>query len=128
MIATLVQALAKEPAIAWLFLQNHAAMSSAQAIVAARPRRMRSVNEPAIEAGPLRRIEPRRPARNRRGVRVWAVLLNSLIRAAEQIIAWGRRRRDRHLVADLNDRGLHDIGIDRAAAKTDTAMSFWRMG
>jgi uncharacterized protein YjiS (DUF1127 family) len=49
-----------------------------------------------------------------------------LVALAEFITAWRRYRRDRRLLASLNERELRDIGIDRSMVENDSAVEFWR--
>ena len=39
---------------------------------------------------------------------------------------WYRRSQDRRHLAELDDRLLNDLGIDRAQANFETAKPFWR--
>ena len=41
--------------------------------------------------------------------------------------AWRKGRRDRQLLATLNNYGLRDIGIDRAEVENESTVSFWRL-
>jgi uncharacterized protein YjiS (DUF1127 family) len=43
------------------------------------------------------------------------------------VSAWRKRRRDRRLLASLDDRSLHDIGIGRAKVEDESTVSFWRL-
>jgi uncharacterized protein YjiS (DUF1127 family) len=45
----------------------------------------------------------------------------------QSVISWNQCRRDRQLLASLDERTLRDIGIDRAAVKDDCTTSFWRL-
>ncbi len=40
--------------------------------------------------------------------------------------AWIERNRQRHALADLDDRLLDDVGIPRSAAAREIAKPFWR--
>ena len=42
------------------------------------------------------------------------------------IDAWIERSRQRHALADLDDRLLDDVGITRSAAAREIAKPFWR--
>jgi uncharacterized protein YjiS (DUF1127 family) len=42
------------------------------------------------------------------------------------IIAWRHYHRDRRLLASLNERELHDIGIDRSVVTDDDSVVYWR--
>jgi uncharacterized protein YjiS (DUF1127 family) len=56
--------------------------------------------------------------------RAYCVLL---FRWAAWFSTWRKRRRDRQLLASLDDRSLGDIGIDRAKVEDDSTVSFWRL-
>lgn len=49
-----------------------------------------------------------------------------LVRLARAIYQWQDRAAQRHALAELDDRLLQDIGIDRASAKSEAAKPFWR--
>jgi len=49
-----------------------------------------------------------------------------LIRAADALFTWEDRIRERRSLGALDDRMLHDIGVDRASADTEAAKPFWR--
>lgn len=49
-----------------------------------------------------------------------------LVRLARVIYQWQARAEQRHALAELDDRLLQDIGIDRASAKSEAAKPFWR--
>ena len=71
--------------------------------------------------------ETPRPERAGRAARFRTILGLTLVRLVEQVISWDQRRRDRRLLASLDDRSLRDIGIDRATAESDSTTSFWRL-
>ena len=48
------------------------------------------------------------------------------IRLFDTVAAWQERASDRRRLAGLDERMLHDIGIDRAAAFEEAAKPFWR--
>jgi len=48
-------------------------------------------------------------------------------RAVDQLLVWTERARSRRSLLALDDRMLHDIGIDRATAEHEAAMPFWRL-
>jgi uncharacterized protein YjiS (DUF1127 family) len=56
-----------------------------------------------------------------------AVLGLGLRRLLEFAVAWNGRRRDRQLLAELNERSLRDIGIGSTTAERDSSMSYWRL-
>jgi uncharacterized protein YjiS (DUF1127 family) len=45
---------------------------------------------------------------------------------AEFTTLWRRHRRDRRLLASLNERELRDLGIDHPMVETDRVAEFWR--
>lgn len=49
-----------------------------------------------------------------------------LIRVSDAIFTWEDRSRERRHLGALDDRLLHDIGVDRASANTEAAKPFWR--
>jgi len=49
-----------------------------------------------------------------------------LIRVADAIFTWEDRIRERRYLGALDDRLLHDIGVDRASADNEAAKPFWR--
>ncbi len=57
--------------------------------------------------------------------RIRAILARGFDRLIEQIGAWNKSRRDRYLLAGLNDRNLRDIGLESAAIRRDDSMSVW---
>jgi uncharacterized protein YjiS (DUF1127 family) len=62
-----------------------------------------------------------------RAARLRIILGRALTRLVESVISWNQCRRDRQLLASLDERTLRDIGIDRAAVKDDCTTSFWRL-
>jgi uncharacterized protein YjiS (DUF1127 family) len=50
-----------------------------------------------------------------------------VVRCVASVSAWRKRRRDRQLLASLDDRSLRDIGIDRAKVEDESSVSFWRL-
>lgn len=44
----------------------------------------------------------------------------------ERIFGWCDRARQRQALADLDERLLRDIGMDRGAAKNEFSKPFWR--
>jgi uncharacterized protein YjiS (DUF1127 family) len=49
-----------------------------------------------------------------------------LIRLADLVIGWSERSRERHVLAELDDRALHDIGLSRSEVEREAAKPFWR--
>jgi uncharacterized protein YjiS (DUF1127 family) len=49
-----------------------------------------------------------------------------LIRLFDALGAWHDRASERRRLAGLNDRMLHDIGVDRAAAQSEAFKRFWQ--
>jgi uncharacterized protein YjiS (DUF1127 family) len=49
-----------------------------------------------------------------------------LVRWAEGVVSWNRRRRDRRLLAGLDDQMLRDIGMERAPPGCDDITAFRR--
>lgn len=49
-----------------------------------------------------------------------------LARAVTALLAWHERARSRRQLAGLNDRLLHDIGLDRATAARELDKRFWQ--
>ncbi len=49
------------------------------------------------------------------------------VRLVAYVVSWDKCRRDRRLLANLSDRALHDLGIDRATVESDSANPFWRL-
>ena len=50
----------------------------------------------------------------------------AVIRAVDRVLDWRERSQSRHLLGTLDDRMLHDIGIDRATAEREETTPFWR--
>ena len=73
---------------------------------------------------PHRGSETPRPTRTGR---FRAVLGLGLSRLLEFVVAWNRCRRDRQLLAELNEWMLRDIGIDGTTAERDISMSYRRL-
>jgi uncharacterized protein YjiS (DUF1127 family) len=44
----------------------------------------------------------------------------------DRLLTWQERARSRRMLRELDDRMLHDIGIDRSVAEREGAMPFWR--
>jgi len=49
-----------------------------------------------------------------------------LSRLADRLSVWQERRRSRGLLLTLDERALHDFGIDRARAEQEWDRPFWR--
>ncbi|MBK8209766.1 MAG: DUF1127 domain-containing protein [Rhodospirillales bacterium] len=49
-----------------------------------------------------------------------------LIRALDTVLAWQDRVRERRRLGTLDERLLHDIGVDRASADIEALKPFWR--
>ena len=49
-----------------------------------------------------------------------------LIRVFDALGAWQDRAMERRRLAGFDDRMLHDIGVDRAAAAAEAGKPFWR--
>jgi uncharacterized protein YjiS (DUF1127 family) len=49
-----------------------------------------------------------------------------LIRALDALFAWQDRGRERRRLGRLDERLLHDIGVDRASADAEAFKPFWR--
>ena len=82
------------------------------------PRRLSTALLQLPAAGPEVALGPARRA-------AWfgIALILALVRGIGEVL---RRARDKQLLASLDDRMLRDIGLDRAAVETDSAVSFWR--
>lgn len=84
----------------------------------------RAVEEPT---GRPELLHPPETLRPKRAARFRAILGRTLVRLVEHVISWDQCRRDRRLLASLDDGNLRDIGIDRATAESDSTTSFWRL-
>ena len=49
-----------------------------------------------------------------------------LLRLADLLIGWLQRSQERRMLADVDDRMLRDVGIDRADLQAEAAKPFWR--
>ena len=49
-----------------------------------------------------------------------------LIRVLDDLAAWQERAHQRRRLLAMDDRMLHDIGVDSAAAMTEGGKPFWR--
>ena len=59
--------------------------------------------------------------------RLCAILGSGLARSVEHVASRYRGYCDRLLLANLDDRNLRDMGIDRRTVGSDSSMSFWRL-
>ena len=50
----------------------------------------------------------------------------AVVAAVDRILDWQERARSRRQLLTLNDRALHDIGLDRARADYEASLPFWR--
>jgi uncharacterized protein YjiS (DUF1127 family) len=50
----------------------------------------------------------------------------ALTRAADMVLDWLQRDRDRRALQALDDRLLHDIGVNRGDVEIEAAKPFWR--
>lgn len=74
------------------------------------------------------RLSSRR-MRGRRGLRqnrTTAGALSAVIRMIDLVFLWQERAHSRNRLAQLDDRMLKDIGIDRVDALREAAKPFWR--
>ena len=55
------------------------------------------------------------------GVAVW------LRRAADLLLIWHERARQRHQLLSLNDHMLRDLGLTRADVMAESSKPFWRL-
>ena len=66
-----------------------------------------------------REIQERRPS--------WiASVVRTVVAAVDRALDWQERARSRRQLLTLNDRALHDIGLDRARADYEASLPFWR--
>lgn len=49
-----------------------------------------------------------------------------LIRGLDALLAWQARSHERRNLSALDERLLHDIGVDRASADAEASKPFWR--
>jgi uncharacterized protein YjiS (DUF1127 family) len=68
------------------------------------------------------RARPRQPLAARQGWS-WA---SGLCRAAERLLSWQERARQRHQLQCLSDHMLRDIGLTRADVLAESTKPFWR--
>ncbi len=72
-------------------------------------------------------LHPPETPRPERAARFHTILGRTLARLVKHVISWYQGYRHRQLLVNLDDRMLRDIGIDRAAAESDSTNSFWRL-
>lgn len=65
--------------------------------------------------GAARRLAPLPPLANR----------SLLHRVLGVLMLWQARAEERHALAEMDERILRDIGVDRAAARHEAAKPFW---
>jgi uncharacterized protein YjiS (DUF1127 family) len=51
---------------------------------------------------------------------------SAAVRLADSLVGWLQRARSRRVLAQMDERMLHDIGITRDAALSEHAKPFWR--
>ena len=51
---------------------------------------------------------------------------NFLARLLDRVVAWQQRSRDRHLLAQMNERQRRDIGLSPATLDDEISEPFWR--
>lgn len=121
----------KEPAIDRIHLQGDTPRMgsgiSTATIPAAQLAGMRAAEDRTERPELLHPLETPRPERAGRAARFRTILGRTLVRLVEPVISWDQRRRDRRLLASLDDRALRDIGIDRTTAERDGTTSSWRL-
>ena len=80
---------------------------------------------PAIH---LRDGRPRRALRPAgRATRFFIMLAGVPARLGEAVALWRQSSRDRHWLANLNDRALRDMGLDRASVENESPTWFGRL-
>ena len=62
-----------------------------------------------------------------RAARFFTVLAGVPARLAEAVALWRQSARDQDSLANLDDRALRDIGLDRASVEQESSMWFWRL-
>lgn len=48
-----------------------------------------------------------------------------LVAFADTVFGWMQRDRERHMLSEIDDRMLRDIGLDRADVLAEAAKPFW---
>ena len=86
---------------------------------------MAQPQSPAIH---LRDGRPRRALRPAgRATRFFIMLAGVPARLGEAVALWRQSSRDRHWLANLNDRALRDMGLDRASVENESPTWFGRL-
>ena len=49
-----------------------------------------------------------------------------LAKFSETVHVWRQRQRERHLLAELSDRDLHDVGLSWSDVALEAEKPFWR--
>ena len=88
---------------------------------------MRGAEERTERLELLHPPETPRPERAGRGAGFRTILGRTLVRLVEHVISCDQCRRDRRLLASLDDRTLRDIGIRRDSVERDSTSSLWRL-
>ena len=57
---------------------------------------------------------------------VAAAVEEAVIRLFDGLLDWHERARSRRILAELDDRMLQDIGINRATVSSEVSRPFWR--
>jgi len=55
-----------------------------------------------------------------------ALVVDWLVFAADRIVTWQARRRERRMLAELDDRALHDLGLTRGDVLRECSKRFWQ--
>jgi uncharacterized protein YjiS (DUF1127 family) len=55
-----------------------------------------------------------------------AAVEDAVIGLFDGLLGWHERARSRRMLAELDDRMLQDIGINRAAVSSEVSRPFWR--
>ena len=99
---------------------------STAAIPAGQVAGMRAAEE---AKGQPERLHPPEPPTDRAGwtARFRTGIGRRLVRLVDQVSSWDQRRRDRRLLASLDDRTLRDIGIGHSTGESNCITSFWRL-
>jgi uncharacterized protein YjiS (DUF1127 family) len=57
----------------------------------------------------------------------WTPVRELLVAALDRVALWQERSRSRQALLTMDDRALHDIGLDRASADHEGNQPFWRI-